>query len=65
MHLAKLTTYKFLPVLIVACSLQHAVYSQEISPYSRVGPGDVIPQSNVISRGMGGITAADIRLPEY
>ncbi|MEP7141519.1 MAG: hypothetical protein ABI707_01555 [Ferruginibacter sp.] len=57
MHLAKLTIFKFLPVLIVACGLQHAVYSQENSPYSRIGLGDVVPKSNIVSRGMGGIAA--------
>jgi len=57
MHSAKLTIYKFLPVLIVACSLQHAVYSQENSPYSRYGLGDISPKSNIVSRGMGGIVA--------
>src|SRR6187549_1750610 len=57
MHLAKLTIYKFLPVLIVACSLQHAVFSQENSPYSRYGLGDMVPQTNIVSRGMGGFSA--------
>jgi hypothetical protein len=57
MHSAKLTITKFLPVLIVACGLQHAVYSQENSPYSRYGLGDIVPKSNIVSRGMGGIAA--------
>jgi hypothetical protein len=57
MHSAKLTITKFLPVLIVACGLQHAVYSQENSPYSRYGLGDVVPKANIVSRGMGGIAA--------
>ncbi|MBC7889979.1 MAG: hypothetical protein H7Z13_19045 [Ferruginibacter sp.] len=57
MHLAKLTITKFLPVLIIACGLQHAVYSQENSPYSRYGLGDIVPKSNIVSRGMGGIAA--------
>ncbi|MEO5890360.1 MAG: hypothetical protein ABIQ31_08915 [Ferruginibacter sp.] len=55
MHSAKLTLTKFLPVFIVACGWQHAVYSQENSPYSRYGLGDIIPKSNIVSRGMGGI----------
>ena len=58
MHLAKLTINKYLPVLIVACGLQHAVYSQENSPYSRYGLGDIAPKTNVVSRGMGGVSAA-------
>ena len=57
MHSAKLTITKFLPVLIVACGLQHAAYSQENSPYSRYGLGDIVPKSNIVSRGMGGIVA--------
>ncbi|MEP7106338.1 MAG: hypothetical protein ABI760_00120 [Ferruginibacter sp.] len=57
MHSAKLTITKFLPVLIIACGLQHAVYSQENSPYSRYGLGDMVPKSNIVSRGMGGISA--------
>jgi len=57
MHSAKLTIAKFLSVLIVACGLQHAVYSQENSPYSRYGLGDIVPKSNIVSRGMGGIAA--------
>jgi len=57
MHSAKLTLTKFFSLLIVACSLQHAVYSQENSPYSRYGLGDIVPKSNIVSRGMGGIAA--------
>jgi len=57
MHSAKLTITKILPVLIVACGLQHAVYSQENSPYSRYGLGDIVPKANIVSRGMGGIAA--------
>lgn len=57
MHLAKLTINKILPVLIVACGLQHTAYSQENSPYSRYGLGDIVPPANIVSRGMGGIAA--------
>src|SRR5438046_248995 len=57
MHSAKLTIAKFLSVLFGACGLQHAVYSQENSPYSRYGLGDIAPKSNIVSRGMGGISA--------
>ncbi|MCW3092638.1 MAG: hypothetical protein JWP81_3707 [Ferruginibacter sp.] len=57
MHSAKLTLTKFLPIFIVTCSLQHAVFSQENSPYSRYGLGDIVPQSNIVSRGMGGFAA--------
>ena len=33
-------------------------YSQENSPFSRYGIGDIYPQQNIASRGMGGLSAA-------
>ena len=33
-------------------------YSQENSPFSRYGIGDIYPQQNIASRGMGGLAAA-------
>jgi hypothetical protein len=57
MHLAKRTITKILSVLIVAGGLQHAVFAQENSPYSRYGLGDIVPKTNIVSRGMGGISA--------
>ncbi|MBD0332280.1 MAG: hypothetical protein ICV66_06455 [Chitinophagaceae bacterium] len=33
-------------------------FSQDNSPYSRYGLGDVAPNTNVVNRGMGGISAA-------
>jgi hypothetical protein len=33
-------------------------YSQENSPFSRYGVGDLYPQQNIASRGMGGLSAA-------
>lgn len=36
--------------------------AQENSPYSRYGMGDVVPNQNVVNRGMGGISAA---VPNY
>ena len=57
MHSAKLTITKILPLLIVACGLQQSVYSQENSPYSRYALGDLVPKTNIVSRGMGGIAA--------
>ena len=57
MQLAKLTITKILPVIFVACCLQQTVYSQENSPYSRYGLGDIVPKTNIVSRGMGGIAA--------
>lgn len=32
--------------------------AQQNSPFSRFGLGDVLPQSNILSRGMGGVSAA-------
>ena len=58
MHLVKLTMAKFLPVLFVACGLQLVANAQENSPYSRYGIGDLTPNHNILSRGMGGISAA-------
>jgi hypothetical protein len=48
---------KILTVLIVACGLQMSAFAQENSPYSRYGIGDLTPNHNVFTRGMGGISA--------
>jgi hypothetical protein len=58
MHLAKLTMTKFLPLLFVAIGFQTVAFSQENSPYSRYGLGDLSPNHNIFTRGMGGISAA-------
>ncbi len=57
MRSAKLTMAKILIVLFVACGLQISASAQENSPYSRFGLGDLTPNNNVFSRGMGGIAA--------
>ena len=44
-------------VLFVACGLQMSAYAQENSPYSRYGLGDLVPNHNVFTRGMGGVSA--------
>lgn len=48
--------------LFVACSLQLIacgfLSAQDNSPYSRYGIGDLHPNSNILNRGMGGISAA-------
>lgn len=44
-------------VLFVACGLQMSASAQENSPYSRYGLGDLTPNHNILSRGMGGIAA--------
>ena len=48
---------KFLPLLFLACGLQLAVNAQENSPYSRFGLGDVVPNHNIFTRAMGGVSA--------
>ena len=48
---------KILIVLIVACGLQMSAFAQENSPYSRYGLGDLTPNHNIFTRGMGGISA--------
>lgn len=65
MQLAKLITPKkinalrglpgtFLILLFTAFS---PVFSQDNSPYSRYGLGDLVPSTNIITRGMGGVSA--------
>jgi len=48
---------KILIVLFVACGLQMSATAQENSPFSRYGLGDLTPNHNVFTRGMGGISA--------
>lgn len=58
MHSAKLTTAKFLSVLLIILGFNLSVKAQENSPYSRYGLGDLTPNHNMFTRGMGGIAAA-------
>jgi hypothetical protein len=45
-------------VFMVLCvSISFASFAQDNSPYSRYGLGDVVPSSNITTRGMGGISA--------
>lgn len=66
MPLAKLITHKIINVLgarlpiagallMISCS---TAFSQDNSPYSRYGIGDLVPTTNITSRGMGSISAA-------
>lgn len=57
MRSAKLTIAKSLSVFFVALGLQSTTYAQENSPYSRYGLGDIVPNHNILSRGMGGVAA--------
>ena len=59
MHLVKSTTagLKKTFTTIFAVFITCVAIAQENSPYSRYGLGDVVPNQNVVSRGMGGIVA--------
>ncbi len=60
MHLVKSTTAglkRTFSIIFFAVSISSTASAQENSPYSRYGLGDVVPNQNVVSRGMGGITA--------
>lgn len=53
------TLYCFwVTVLVLTAAFFSPVLAQDNSPYSRYGIGDLVPHSNILSRGMGGITAA-------
>jgi hypothetical protein len=58
MRLVSSTTRKFLGTLIFTIACISISNAQENSPYSRYGLGDVISNSNIYNRGMGGIGAA-------
>ena len=47
--------YRLLTLLVSIISL--TVSAQENSPYSRFGLGDIVPNSSITNRGMGGISA--------
>ncbi len=65
MQLVKLITPKIiktlhcfsLAILVLLFTAFTPAFSQDNSPYSRFGIGDLIPSSNVIGRSMGGISA--------
>ena len=58
MHSAKLTIARILSVLLIALGFCNTALAQENSPYSRYGLGDLTPNHNMFTRGMGGISAA-------
>ncbi len=62
MHLANSTTViiKKIALLISVSFIYTFASAQENSPYSRYGMGDIVPAQNIVSRGMGGITAGFI-----
>ena len=59
MHLVNLTTAGFKRIfgLVLSVLIYSFSSAQENSPYSRYGVGDLIPNQNVSTRGMGGISA--------
>ncbi|HEY6504877.1 MAG TPA: hypothetical protein VIZ28_12930 [Chitinophagaceae bacterium] len=65
MPLAKLITPKKTNLLgtfrilfsLILIALFSPAFSQDNSPYTRYGMGDIVPSTNVNSRGMGGISA--------
>ncbi|HQV62276.1 MAG: hypothetical protein IPF69_02440 [Chitinophagaceae bacterium] len=65
MQLVKLITPKriktlhclFLTILVLFLTTVTPVFSQDNSPYSRYGIGDLVPSTPVTNRGMGGISA--------
>ena len=63
MQLAKSTFYRInksrfqILCTIVLLLFVECVFAQENSPYSRYGIGDMVPNTNIINRGMGGISA--------
>lgn len=66
MQLVKLITPKIINTLrvilatflILFYTAFQPVFSQDNSPYSRYGIGDLVPATNINSRGMGGLSAA-------
>lgn len=58
MHSANLTTAKIKGIFlfISALFIYTLATAQENSPYSRYGIGDLIPNRNMVARGMGGIS---------
>jgi hypothetical protein len=60
MPLVSTTMYKKINLLgiVCLCWLSFAQAQTENSPYSRYGLGDVVPGQNILSRGMGGVSAA-------
>jgi hypothetical protein len=49
---------KYFSFIVILFIFSISTYSQENSPFSRYGVGDLYPQQSIASRGMGGISAA-------
>ena len=46
-----------LALLVLLFTFNSPAFSQDNSPYSRYGIGDLVPPSHIVGRGMGGISA--------
>ena len=59
MHLANLTTARLKKniTLLISILIYTVSQAQENSPYSRYGIGELVPNRNIVNRGMGGIAA--------
>jgi|APTNR8051073442_1049403.scaffolds.fasta_scaffold23595_2 hypothetical protein len=68
MQLAKLITPKKIKALhskkwtfvVLILAAVSPVFSQDNSPYSRYGIGDLVPSTNIVNRGMAGVSAGYI-----
>ncbi len=66
MQLVKLTILKkinalrtaYVAFLVLGLTAFTTVFGQDNSPYSRYGIGDLVPATNIVTRGLGGISAA-------
>jgi hypothetical protein len=60
MQLAKLILlkHKFFSLLFLFVFASSLLQAQDNSPYSRYGLGNQFPRSNIVGRGMGGVSAA-------
>lgn len=58
MHSANLTTAKLKGIFLIISALfiYTLATAQENSPYSRYGIGDIVPNRNIVSRSMGGVS---------
>lgn len=61
LYRTNIITAKTLCTVFILLLIQN-IWAQENSPYSRYGLGDIVPNTNIANRGMGGISAgyADI-----
>ncbi|MBS1763187.1 MAG: hypothetical protein JSR00_09955 [Bacteroidetes bacterium] len=57
MHSVKLITVSKTSLLVLLLLVSSFIRAQDNSPYSRYGLGDAVPNQNILSRGMGGISA--------